>query len=1055
MVRNVVLALSSLAILALLLLGYTHFFRAPGAGQRGPVSSAHLPERVAADAERIEFGPEVSVPGGRKIVYRVFDERTGLATDVFSCQDWQPVAGTPSELRVTAPELAMLLPSGMIAAISADEGQLGGERIERSQFRPRRGWLAGHVRIVIDRETRPDRTPRDERPADLITIAVDRLDFDLERGRLHTEDRVQVESWEFAVAGRGLDLVWNQADNRVETLTIARGEEFVLYTPGGLLENQEPPEGADAGTASQPAVEPSPAGPAKPPPKRPRLTAYVCTLAGGVQAEQYRDDQPVGGLTADVVELLFDVGGGAGRTLRVGGPRAPTTQPQRGNRLVVRWDGSLQLGPTSAPAAGEHRRLHFVARGTPAILTRADRSMRCQKVEYHDETQRIWIEPIRGESVQFALGANLSATAAGVFVDQRARLVKLLGDIELRSERGHGDRTRQSTIACNYWAELHLAAGEAESRPVFDVAPGFERLESATFVGDVRVDLGRQDLTGHRLDVVFRPGSGDESIEDLLDAATATGAVALASGEARVDCEQLELVFDRTPEGNLYPRRMDAAGSVAMTNDQVSIVGDRVSAALAPASDRAARERGALWLQTLDVDGRAEALDRKERRAARGTHFAISFEGRTWRHAVVHGTPHEPGLLHADPYTVRGARVDLDHAAQTLHVDGPSRLWLKARRTLQGRQQDEPVPIAVDSRALLHVDLRDNTVRFVGDVVATSGDEHLHGDTLTLSLEDLPAPASQPQRRARWSDLWRELRKSVGRGDAAARRDDLFDLDLTSEDEAVRKEPRKLVAENALVVSESFNADDAEPVVHASISAPLLEVDLPARQIVTTGLTQLLMTDRRRAQDSDATGTALGVPSALLTSGPSQTAMQCEKRMVYTLGPDGPARRDTVVFEAAVLFVHRAGREMINLEQVLPDVVAHPELLETLESRNVALDAERLECWFAADPRQATPQRGGALTTAPLRLASLAAAGSVYLRDQGASEIRELNAAAVEFDRENGWVRVQGRPAAAARLYVEDPATGRSEVHVGQEMSINLRDGTIRAGTLEGELRRP
>ena len=69
-----------------------------------------------------------------------------------------------------------------------------------------------------------------------------------------------------------------------------------------------------------------------------------------------------------------------------------------------------------------------------------------------------------------------------------------------------------------------------------DVGLGFERLESASFVGDVRVALGEQDLTAQRLDVVFRPDAGDQSLEELLQSATAWGQVRLSSDDGSVGC---------------------------------------------------------------------------------------------------------------------------------------------------------------------------------------------------------------------------------------------------------------------------------------------------------------------------------------------------------------------------------------------------------------------------------------------------------------------------------------------------------------------------------------
>ena len=235
MMRNVVLALSSLAVLVILFVGYTLLVSTP-AGPQANSSADQIPSPLPQTGAPMRIGQDAAVPAGGKIVFRRYNEQTGRPTDLFSCQDWQPVPGSKNEIHATQPELAMVLPSGMVATILADEGQLTADRIERSQMRPKEGWLTGNVRIIIDRETNPERTPKEERPQDLITMHLDRLEFNLDRGELRTADHVFIESDEFEVAGSGLDLVWNQADNRVETLSLAHGEEFVFFRPTGLFD---------------------------------------------------------------------------------------------------------------------------------------------------------------------------------------------------------------------------------------------------------------------------------------------------------------------------------------------------------------------------------------------------------------------------------------------------------------------------------------------------------------------------------------------------------------------------------------------------------------------------------------------------------------------------------------------------------------------------------------------------------------------------------------------------------------------------------------------------
>ncbi len=1066
MARNVILALSSLAILLVLYVAYALLMGSP-AGTGRQQRPEQLPAQADPNAASIQVGPAV-LPAGGRISFTKYDERSGRPTDVFSCQDWEPVAGTKNEVRVTQPELVMLLPSGMVATITADAGQLAGDRVERSQARPKQGWLSGNVRIVIDRETSVDRTPSAERPEDLINITVTELQFDLERGELRTADRVAVVSEDFEIAGAGLYLLWNQANNRVETLTIEQGEEFAFYTGAGLFGAVEATS-ASSDPNAEPAITVVDAKSPSPTTRRARerRTAYDCRLVGNVVAEQYRADQKIGGLTADEIHLLFDVGSRAGRLLR---HDSSTSRParDRANRVAVRWTGRLQLGPADVEPDAEGRRLHFEARGRPVVLTRGDGSVRCGRVAFHEETQRIWLDPLPDERVDFAMGKNLSASATGVYVDRAARLVKLAGTVELHSRRGDATRARTSRIHSSYWAELHMGEAAATSQPASEAVLDFGQLEAATFVGDVRVELDEQTLLSNRLDVTFRGAANEQALEESLDLAMATGSVQLLGKTGTVSAARLELQFAHAPERRIYPQRMHATGNVVLARDQARMRGDEITAELElpPGPQTNGPD---FVLRTLDVVGRADLRDPRNKVSARGTQIAAQFvDLNRLVSATVSGTPQAPGRVHAEPYTVRGEHIELDRDAQTLHVGGRSRLAFKTRRSLQGHERGTPTTVAITSTKLLHVDGRKNTVRFIGDVAAVSAEERLQGDALTLLLEDAPEPVLPATRGPSlrqilavqglgWllaGDLVRDAQAlAQGKDPRQTRPSD--ELGLAGDQERWRKEPVRLVADNGLITSESFEAGDATPTVHASISAPLIEMDIRARQIVTTGLTQLLMTDRRGAGGSEPAEQALGLPSALITRGPSQTAMQCRKRMVYTLGVDGPGRRDAVVFEDAVLFVHRAGKDMVNLQETLPQLASNPALLENLKSRKVTLDCQRLECWFAADEGAPAAQRGGALTRMPLQLASLLATDSVYLRDQQGPQIREVNAARVEFDRPAGRVEVRGTDTTDARIYTEDTVRQRSDTpHIGKRLIINLKDGTVTSGEMKGEWRR-
>lgn len=1081
MIRNIVLAVSTIAACVVLLVGYSMIVGAPTASSTTPTQGVDLPEHDTS-AEPLRVGRDaIEVPPGGKMGLRRYDERTGVATDMLQFTDWRPVPGSSNEVHVTGPELAVRMAGGMIVTVSADEGQLTVDRVESTQANPKQGWLSGNVKIVVDRNTQRERPPAAERPEDLITVRMAELEFDLELGELKTDAHVEVAANEFEVAGTGLHLIWNQADNRVDKLHIDQGDRFVLYGTGGLVDAATRPETALTRDPTVPDAQPTRQSP-RSPVTTDDATAYACTLSGGVTAEQITGGTVVGGLEARTLRVLFDVGGGAKRALTphpttTQTTSQPATRPTR-DRLAVRWSGPLDLQPTTPPTDNSNRR-HIVARGDPVVLTRGEAVVRCGQIEYHDETQRAWLNPRPAEKVLFSLGPKLSAEARAVYLEQTSRRIKLIGDVHLQSRRGGDPDGPASSIRCAQWAILHLADDVTTTQPVDGPLPEANQLESARFVGDVQVDIAPQQLAAHQLDVRFRPAEEDASLDALLDTATAWGHVHLRSADGDVRCMQLDLTFDRTTADELYPRAMRARGDVVIARGRsqpllrtvrymlnragvmsrlpkpAMVHGDEIEAELAPPTTSEAVD-AAFVIRQLEVTGAASLRDPRNHVAAKADRIVAQFEHENeLLSTTVLGSPTAPARVHATPYTVQGVRIDLDRHAESLRVDGASRLMLKTRRSLQGDRRDRQTRIVVDSTESLHIDGELNEVRFVGDVRARSGAEQLEAERLKLLLEDVPVVQTARDRVPPARRLWRVLR-ALGQG-RAPHETGLVQISTASQRESLRKELAWVVADDALVTSETRAPGEDEPILHASVSAPQLDVDVEHRQIFTTGRTQLLMIDRRglEEEDVDAATTALGVPSALISRGASQTAMQCTGRMIYTLGDPGPQRRDTVVLEDDVVLVHRAGRNMVNLSSMLPDPNTPTPAAETEENRNAMMQANRLECWFEADPRNPAVSRGGALTATAMQLSSLIASGAVYLRDEEDDQVREVHAAWLEFSREFGLVNVRGVDDTDARVYFSNVDTQQFDFHAGERFTINLKDGTILTGSVTGQMTRP
>ena len=423
MVRNIILFVSTTAVLVLLFVGYVSLVGSPApdgqvvrndAGELSPV--AQVADKTKLRVETSE-GP-IEIDPGESMAYVRYDH-LGRPTDYFRCETWEKVPGTTDNLAVTKPELMMRLPTGMIVTVTADHGQLSTDRIDSKRPRPKFGWLAGSARVIVDRETSYDRTPLSKRPKDRITIEMDRLDFDLELGELKTADPLCVRSPEFEITGTGLHLIWNQDDNRVEKLLIDKGGRMVFE--GGLLATLDRP--SERNRADEPPVITQPAPQVAPAPKQKtrKPTAYRCVFTDNVSVEHFGGDQRRGALSADELSLLVDIAGRSGGQTRrdTATTSAPATQPDDSpeKRVVVQWTGQLLIRPDSAPPSPDQPRRRVEARGGPVSVELPNGRVVCGRLALHEETERLWLYPTDGGHVEVSSGQDLAVQATSIFID--------------------------------------------------------------------------------------------------------------------------------------------------------------------------------------------------------------------------------------------------------------------------------------------------------------------------------------------------------------------------------------------------------------------------------------------------------------------------------------------------------------------------------------------------------------------------------------------------------------------------------------------------------------
>ncbi len=207
-----------------------------------PTADAGRPfiTRSTTQPEKVIEGGDLRLSPGDKTFVRIYDSTTSEQKYVFRAERWEPV--TDVEFHLTRPEFRVYMPDGQVTYVRSDDGQVIIAPSGRNQIDPKRGWLRGNLRITIDRTTKkwraehPDEAELEQHPEQTINIFLDEVSFDLDRSRLESTSDLRVQSVEADIEGKGLELAWNQVDNRVEFLTIKQGKQMELRRGGGMID---------------------------------------------------------------------------------------------------------------------------------------------------------------------------------------------------------------------------------------------------------------------------------------------------------------------------------------------------------------------------------------------------------------------------------------------------------------------------------------------------------------------------------------------------------------------------------------------------------------------------------------------------------------------------------------------------------------------------------------------------------------------------------------------------------------------------------------------------
>jgi lipopolysaccharide export system protein LptA len=606
-------------------------------------------------------------------------------------------------------------------------------------------------------------------------------------------------------------------------------------------------------------------------------------------------------------------------------------------------------------------------------------------------------------------------------------------------------------VNIRFAGEVNIAFAQEEAGPTIDGESGAKSesrrqyLEKAVFLGDVLMQQGDDSIAGERIQIDFGPPRREGSLADNMRRLRGEGQVALVQGNESVRCERIDVEMGLDESGRIAPRLARAYSDVSATHEGRTITAsDRMivhlrsfrqqrepfdlNKARAVAMARGHDPDTVDWDEVrADYESKASfraGLDRLEAyedvavrdpeqnlRVDAGTLSCTFRGGREIDRALVNGTPTAPAHVELDDFSISGGEVDLDVASESAQVPGAGRLTFLSTRDLDGRESDEPVPVAITWSERMTYRGSQNRAILTGSVHAATEESIVDCGELIVDFsdpEDGQAAADSAEaggRDAVQDDWWiftplaerlRGKRKERDSGLLGRR----FD-----------KEPVYILASGSAVAQTTKTELETGRILsRGRIEGPKILVDLRSEVMTIEDPGNLLIEDyevpaslkeRRPEQRSPFGG--LGVGS------PSQTFVTWTGQMAYYFG------QQAAFFEEGVEMVHRSGTEILLGREAVGDT-SHSVVTEASDQqgRNATLTCRELVIKFSeTEDSSLRSRRRGAGRMSAYELSLFQATGGAHFEDGGVVVL----AHSVSYDAVRNWLTVRGDENSQAAIY--------------------------------------
>lgn len=459
------------------------------------------------------------------------------------------------EFDVTQPEAVLFLAPHRVVHLSADSGYI----VAPDNF-PQRGRFTGGVKIHLFEAKPGDAADTAPGSADhVLTAELEDAAFDARSGRIQTAGDVVVRANQAEFYGRGMTMVYNEPNQRIDYLSITEGQSL-RYT---ILDDDSdvgPATGGDTATGAAASTDP--------------IQYYRIDFERDVHVRQ-------GGRSIDAKKLLGYFALQRGSDAEQAAARPPrhalaqadgdAAAPPADQIIIMTWAGKMVMRPEAKRPAmlRTPNDMHLSFTGEPVVIT-SDRNDRitCAELTYLQSTGHVEALGSPGHALTIDAPQLGDVEAAGLIVRLNESIATLRGPGRIA---GAAEATENQGLPPGFaisWKDrldLHLADGEADE------------VERAAFYGNVQVVDERFAMTGEQLDVGFADAADGGR---QIDSVTATRAAVVAGdGTIYGDRLKLEIADGRNPIS------LHGKGRVKVKGDGDRIAADELVVAFAPPSD--------------------------------------------------------------------------------------------------------------------------------------------------------------------------------------------------------------------------------------------------------------------------------------------------------------------------------------------------------------------------------------------------------------------------------------------------------------------------------------